>query len=221
MKLLLFIINTNKLDPKTNSLQTLCHSSFIQFKPNLNLSRCGWEQLLNTTWRFSAPTHLNIDDGNDGLGLVEMSSHPVHRLRDKIQHKIQIHLIFLVWRSERKKIYSRWKSFFKPPSVTVVLLQTCFSRSATPAQGAFFIGLFPLQTHIGQKVTWIYTNPLFLQLWLAIRNTNFDDNHHTFEKLNPVFTSEGHTLQTDWFTFLTSPLFQNSLIDCVTPVRFA
>lgn len=56
-------------------------------------------------WVILALTYLNIDDGNDGLGLVEVPSHPVHRLRDEIQHKIQIHLVFLVQRSERQKIH--------------------------------------------------------------------------------------------------------------------
>lgn len=41
------------------------------------------------------PTHLNVDYGDGGLGLVELPSHPVHGLRDKVQHQIQIHLIFL------------------------------------------------------------------------------------------------------------------------------
>lgn len=40
-------------------------------------------------------TNLNIDDGDGGLGLVEVPSHPVHCFRDKVQHQIQINLIFL------------------------------------------------------------------------------------------------------------------------------
>lgn len=44
-------------------------------------------------------THLNIDDRDGGLGFVEVPSHPIHRLRNEVQHQIQIHLIFL----ERKK----------------------------------------------------------------------------------------------------------------------
>lgn len=44
-------------------------------------------------------THLNIDDGDGGFGLVEVPSYPVHCLGDVVQHQIQIHLIFL----ERKK----------------------------------------------------------------------------------------------------------------------
>lgn len=40
-------------------------------------------------------THLNIDDRDGGLGLVEVPSHPVHCLRNVVQHQIQIHLIFL------------------------------------------------------------------------------------------------------------------------------
>lgn len=43
--------------------------------------------------------HLNVDDGDGGLGLVEVSSHPVHCFWDEIQHQIQIHFIFL----QRKK----------------------------------------------------------------------------------------------------------------------
>lgn len=48
-------------------------------------------------------THLNIDDGDGGLGLIEVASHPVHRLGDVIQHQIQIHLIFLVKRNKSKE----------------------------------------------------------------------------------------------------------------------
>lgn len=40
-------------------------------------------------------SHLNIDNGDGGLGLVEVPSHPVHSLGDKVQHQIQINLIFL------------------------------------------------------------------------------------------------------------------------------
>lgn len=54
-------------------------------------------------------THLNIDDGDGGLGLVEVPSHPVHCLRDKIQHKIQVHLIFLVKRTKRPRTVNKWK----------------------------------------------------------------------------------------------------------------
>lgn len=43
--------------------------------------------------------HLNIDDGDGGLGLVKVSCHPVHCFWDKVQHQIQIHFIFL----ERKR----------------------------------------------------------------------------------------------------------------------
>lgn len=39
--------------------------------------------------------HLNIDDGDGGLGLVKVSSHPVHCFWDEIQYQIQIHFIFL------------------------------------------------------------------------------------------------------------------------------
>ena len=47
-------------------------------------------------------THLNIDDGDGGLGLVEVPSHPVHGLWDVVQHQIQIHLIFLERRRKKK-----------------------------------------------------------------------------------------------------------------------
>lgn len=40
-------------------------------------------------------THLDIDDRDSGLGLVEVPSHPVHCLGHKVKHQIQIHLIFL------------------------------------------------------------------------------------------------------------------------------
>lgn len=49
-------------------------------------------------------SHLNIDNGDCGLGLVEVPSHPVHSLGDKVQHQIQINFIFL--ESEEKKISS-------------------------------------------------------------------------------------------------------------------
>ena len=39
--------------------------------------------------------YLDINDRNDALGLVEMSGNPVDRLRDKVQHQVEIHLIFL------------------------------------------------------------------------------------------------------------------------------
>lgn len=50
-------------------------------------------------------THLNIDDGDGGLGLVEVPSHPVHCLRYVVQHQIQIHLIFLERRKKKKTAY--------------------------------------------------------------------------------------------------------------------
>jgi len=55
--------------------------------------------------------HLNIDDGDGGLGFVEMPSHPVHRLGDVVQHQIQIHFIFLEKREQKKKdcTSKRWK----------------------------------------------------------------------------------------------------------------
>lgn len=43
----------------------------------------------------SVCAYLNIDDGDGGLGLVKVSSHPVHGFWDEIQHQIQIHFIFL------------------------------------------------------------------------------------------------------------------------------
>lgn len=49
--------------------------------------------------------HLNVDDGDGGLGLVEVSSHPVHCFRDKVQHQIQIHFIFLERKKKRRGIY--------------------------------------------------------------------------------------------------------------------
>lgn len=49
-------------------------------------------------------SHLNIDNGDGGLGLVEVPSHPVHSLGDKVQHQIQINLIFLEKRREGKKV---------------------------------------------------------------------------------------------------------------------
>lgn len=52
-----------------------------------------------------ASTNLNIDDGDGGLGLVEVPSHPVHCLRDVVQHQIQINLIFLERRNKREKAH--------------------------------------------------------------------------------------------------------------------
>lgn len=40
-------------------------------------------------------SYLNIDNRDGGLGLVEVPSNPVHSLGDKVQHQIQINLIFL------------------------------------------------------------------------------------------------------------------------------
>lgn len=51
-------------------------------------------------------SHLNIDNGDGGLGLVEVPSHPVHSLGDKVQHQIQINFIFLERRERKKKINS-------------------------------------------------------------------------------------------------------------------
>ena len=53
-----------------------------------------------------ASTHLNIDDGDGRLGLVEVPSHPVHCLWDEVQHQIQIHFIFLErkWTNGRTRI---------------------------------------------------------------------------------------------------------------------
>lgn len=50
--------------------------------------------------------HLNVDDGDGGLGLVEVSSHPVHCFWDKVQHQIQIHFIFLERKKKRRGIYT-------------------------------------------------------------------------------------------------------------------
>lgn len=48
-------------------------------------------------------THLNIDDGDGSLSLVEVPSNPVHCLRDVVQHQIQIHLIFLERKTKKEK----------------------------------------------------------------------------------------------------------------------
>ncbi len=47
-------------------------------------------------------THLNIDDRDGSLSLVEVPSHPVHCLRDVVQDQIQIHLIFLEGKKKKK-----------------------------------------------------------------------------------------------------------------------
>jgi len=39
--------------------------------------------------------YLHIYDRNDALGLVKMPGDPVDRLRDKVQHQVQIHFILL------------------------------------------------------------------------------------------------------------------------------
>jgi hypothetical protein len=39
--------------------------------------------------------YLDVNDRNDAFGLVEMPGHPVHGLRDKVQHQVEIHLILL------------------------------------------------------------------------------------------------------------------------------
>lgn len=53
--------------------------------------------------RVCVCTDLHIDDGDGGLGLVEVPSDPVHRLRDVVQHQIQIHFIFLERREKNGK----------------------------------------------------------------------------------------------------------------------
>lgn len=53
--------------------------------------------------RVCVCTDLHIDDGDGGLGLVEVPSDPVHRLRDVVQHQIQIHFIFLERREKSGK----------------------------------------------------------------------------------------------------------------------
>lgn len=73
-------------------------------------------------------SHLNIDNRDGGLGFVEVPSHPVHSLGDKVQHQIQINLIFL--KREEKKInfsYKKiplfpcfWKDKNKMGSATVI-----------------------------------------------------------------------------------------------------
>lgn len=50
----------------------------------------------------SVSAHLNIDDGDGGLGLVKVASNPVHGFWDEVQHQIQIHFIFLE-RGEKKE----------------------------------------------------------------------------------------------------------------------
>lgn len=45
---------------------------------------------LSSVW-----THLDINNGNDALGLVKMPGHPVDRLWDIVQHQVEVHFIFL------------------------------------------------------------------------------------------------------------------------------
>lgn len=68
--------------------------------------------------------HLNIDDGDGGLGLVEVSSHPVHCFWDEVQHQIQIHFIFLE-RKKRHEAFTRRKKTLRrslAKTLEVVLL---------------------------------------------------------------------------------------------------
>lgn len=61
-------------------------------------------------------TYFDIDNGDGGLGLVEVACHPVHGFWYKIKHQIQIHFIFLRRkreRRERKLDWSREITFFK------------------------------------------------------------------------------------------------------------
>lgn len=67
-----------------------------QHRRKTRKQKLNWAQVASPLRVFA---HLNIDDGDGGLGLVEVSSHPVHCLWDEVQHQIQIHFIFL----ERKK----------------------------------------------------------------------------------------------------------------------
>lgn len=47
--------------------------------------------------------YLHIYDRNDALGLVKMPGNPVDRLRDKVQHQVEIHFIFLFSARHREK----------------------------------------------------------------------------------------------------------------------
>lgn len=44
--------------------------------------------------------YLDVNDRNDAFCLVEMPGNPVHGLRDKVQHQVEIHLI-LLYRGKR------------------------------------------------------------------------------------------------------------------------
>lgn len=41
------------------------------------------------------PSYLHIYNRNDALGLVKMPGNPVDRLRDEVQHEVEIDFIFL------------------------------------------------------------------------------------------------------------------------------
>lgn len=49
----------------------------------------------NKTFDIWRRFYLHINDGNDALGFVEVPGDPVDRLRDKIQHQVEVNLVFL------------------------------------------------------------------------------------------------------------------------------
>ena len=65
--------------------------------------RCGKQKV--GQWKRASEkegerVYFDVNDRNDAFGLVEMPGHPVHGLRDKVQHQVEIHLI-LLYRGKR------------------------------------------------------------------------------------------------------------------------
>lgn len=45
--------------------------------------------------RCSGETYLHVYNGYDALGFVKVPGDPVYSLRDKVQHQVEVNLIFL------------------------------------------------------------------------------------------------------------------------------
>lgn len=48
--------------------------------------------------------YLHIYNRDDALGLVKMPGNPVDCLRDKVQHQVEVHFIFLEKQDRKKEI---------------------------------------------------------------------------------------------------------------------
>lgn len=95
-----FIFPNSIKSPILSYLNTIDKNELFKDFSGITTGKCQPRTQLAVCVYFSS-TYLNINDGDGGLGLVEVPSHSVHCLRDIVQHKIQIHLIFLGKRTKR------------------------------------------------------------------------------------------------------------------------